>query len=493
MKRNIEFAKILFSVAGAGAFVVVLLIQVPPNGITDSASQISQPTPSILSSLNNLWVSVAFILVFLMQPGFALVEAGLIRNTNAVNVLFKNTIDVAVGGLAFFAVGYSLMWHAADIPTNTARGVFEIFWIGNTTKLQQQQGIDVISFLIFQLAFAMASATICSGVVAGRIQLWSYFVLTIVITAIVYPIGGYWAWADSGWLSLLGFHDFAGSAVVHAVGGFAGLAGAILLGRRIGVHDYKPDVADLNAEEKATFDEMYESGYRYGWNKPHNLPLATLGMFLLWIGWFGFNGGSLLGVTPADMSLSKGLSAIIAATLFAGCGGALGAAMASLTVTKSIVMGPARKLVKVDHQHTINGVLGGLVAVTASCNILPNIAWGFGIGIMAGVLVVIGVHFITSYLRIDDPVGAFSVHGLCGVFGSIFAGAFTGDLMIQLFGTLALCAWSFTVCFAVLYAAKLLGILRSDPLDEIIGLDRAYHGYSAYRIEEPEAGRYEGN
>jgi Amt family ammonium transporter len=302
---------------------------------------------------------------------------------------------------------------------------------------------------LFQAAFAATAATIVSGAVAGRMKFVSYLVYTIAITGLVYPVSGFWKWGG-GWLDSLGFHDFAGSLVVHAVGGFAGLAGAIVLGPRIG-----------------RFPEPGKSQPILG----HSLPLAALGVFILWIGWYGFNPGSQLAFT-GEMNTSATMLIAVNTTLAAAAAG-LCAMLASWALFK-----------KPELSMALNGVLAGLVGITANCDCVSNFEAIF-IGAVAGVLVVSGI-LLLDRLAVDDPVGAWPVHGLCGVWGGIATGLFgTGkSLLAQLVGSAAIAIWAFVTMFALFLVLRHLGMLRVSAQEEIEGLDIGEHGMHAYGLTE---------
>jgi len=333
-------------------------------------------------NINIVWTCIAAFLVFFMQPGFAMVECGFTRAKNAVNILMKNLMDFSVGTIVFFFVGFGLMFGVSN-------GVFgtSLFWLGGV-----EPGADWSwTFLIFQTVFAATAATIVSGAMAERTKFVSYLLYSVFITLIIYPIFGKWAWgslllgdAGAGWLENLGFLDFAGSSVVHSVGGWLGLAGAIMLGPRIG--KYGP-----NGTVKAITG--------------HNIPLAALGVFILWFGWFGFNPGS---TTTGDGSIGY----IAVTTNIAAAGGAIAAMFTAWLIMK-----------KPDASMALNGALAGLVAITAPCDGVSPMG-ALTIGIIGGILVVLSVMFIDKVLKVDDPVGAVSVHGVCGLWGTLSCGLF---------------------------------------------------------------------
>ncbi|HOV77648.1 MAG TPA: ammonium transporter, partial [Sedimentisphaerales bacterium] len=353
------------------------------------AGEASEPSPidaaktEVQTNLNIVWTLVAAFLVFFMQAGFAMVETGFTRAKNSVNILMKNLFDFSIGTLAFFFVGFGLMF-------GQSKGFFgtTMFALGG---VEPGSGDWNWTFLIFQTVFAATAATIVSGAMAERTKFTSYLVYSFFISLVIYPIAGSWAWnslaaqGGSGWLEKLGFHDFAGSTVVHSVGGWLALAGAILLGPRLG--KYGPD------------------------KKPraipgHNIPLASLGVFILWFGWFGFN--------PGSTTSGVGLAGYIAVTTnLAAAAGAVTALITSWIVVK-----------KPDVSMALNGVLAGLVAITAPCDGVSPVG-AVIIGGVGGVLVVLSVLFLDYVLKVDDPVGAVSVHCVCGIWGTISWGLFS--------------------------------------------------------------------
>ncbi len=390
-------------------------------------------------ALDNMILLIAAVLVLFMQAGFALVEAGFNSAKNALNIMFKNFIDLSAGVLVFWLVGYGIMYGDAIIPGFLAWGGIGV------SQVPPEPGPGVLNPQIdwlFQVAFAATAATIVSGAVAGRIKVPAYLIYTIFITALVYPISGYWKWGG-GWLDAMGFHDFAGSLVVHAVGGFAGLAGAMVLGPRIG--RFAKDGSGL---------------------PPHNYILATLGVFILWIGWYGFNPGSQLAFAGAANTDATVLIAVNT-TLAAGAG-----AIAAMIIGWFVVGRP-------DLGFTLNGALGGLVGITANCDIVTN-GSALIIGIVAGALVIAATLFLER-VKIDDPVGAWPVHGVCGIWGGLAAAIFGGaPFGAQLVGSLAIPIWAFVMAFVIFYILKSINILRVSPEEEQAGLDISEHGSAAY-------------
>ena len=395
-------------------------------------------------ALNNVTLMICAVLVIFMQAGFAMLEAGLNPAKHTVNILCKNLMDFAIGVLLFFAVGYSLMypvWGESGpkvLSYNPDRLFAIIAWDGSAALNPQ------VDFL-FQVAFAATAATIVSGAVAGRMKFSAYLFYSAVITAFVYPISGSWKWG-LGWLNDMGFHDFAGSCLVHAVGGFAGLAGAIVLGPRIG-----------------RFSNDGKSNPIPG----HNMALATLGVFVLLIGWYGFNPGSQLAFANhvnTNIVMTVATNTTLAAA--AGC-------CVSLAVAWVLFGKP-------DLSMALNGMLAGLVGITANCDCVTNVE-SLIIGSIAGVLVIAAMLLLEN-LKIDDPVGAWPVHGVCGAWGCIAAGIF-GDgknLGVQLLGTGVYCAWGFFTLLIVFVALKAIGQLRVTKEEEQTGLDISEHGMHAY-------------
>ena len=404
--------------------------------------EVTKAIEKINGDMGMLWMLLSGILVFFMQAGFTLVESGMTRSKNAVNIAMKNLLDICVGSLSFWLVGYSLMYG------DTSNGWF--FWSG----LFQGEGAD----LFFQTMFAATAATIVSGAIAGRTKYTTYIIFSIVMTAIIYPISGGWQWQGSGWLTNLGFIDFAGSSIVHSVGGWAALVAAFMVGPRIGKFvDGK--VLPIPG---------------------HNQVLATLGVFILWLGWFGFNGGSQLAWGGAD---AIGASNVVLITNLAAAAGGLGA-----LVTTWIWYG------KPNLAQTLNGALAGLVSITAGCGNMTAVG-AVVAGLIGGIIVVFSIEFIEKKLKIDDAIGAASVHGVVGVWGTLviglwgvdgdtaiglFNGGGTSQLGAQAIGALAYAAWSVGLSFIVLGILKATMGLRVSKEVEIEGLDISEHGSIAY-------------
>lgn len=390
-------------------------------------------------ALDNSMLFLCAVLVLFMQSGFAMVESGFNSSKNTINILFKNLMDVCAGVLVYYAVGYGLMY-----PGDAGNGYFGFAQFGIGEAGDPGPGVlhPQVDFL-FQVAFAATAATIVSGAVAGRLKFSSYLIYSIILTGIIYPISGYWKWGG-GWLDAMGFYDFAGSIVVHAVGGFAGLAGALVLGPRIG-------------------------RFKDGKSVPipgHNIAQATLGVFILWVGWYGFNPGSQLAFAGTDNTNAVMLIATNT-TLAAAAGGVAAMILGWIMYSKP------------DISMALNGVLAGLVGITANCDSVSNIE-AIVIGVVAGLLVVFGILALEK-LKIDDPVGAFPVHGLCGIWGGVATGIF-GDynIVTQVIGSVVIPAYAFITMFILFTFLKVIGQLRVSEEDELKGLDLSEHGMQAY-------------
>lgn len=406
-------------------------------------------------SIDTVWTMIAAFLVFFMQAGFAMVESGFTRAKNACNIMMKNLMDFSIGSIVYWVLGFGLMFGTS---------LFGLFGKDSFFLADGVPGSNdwAFAFFIFQTVFAATSATIVSGAMAERTKFVSYLIYTAIISALIYPIFGHWAWGSlfgktKGWLEALGFIDFAGSTVVHSIGGWAALAGAIVLGPRIGKY--------VNGRAKGI--------------PGHNIPIASLGVFILWFGWFGFNPGS----TTAGTNLSIGRIAVT--TNLAAAAGAFTALFTSWILMR-----------KPDPSMALNGVLAGLVAITAPCASVSPLS-SVIIGALAGILVVLSVLFIDKVLKIDDPVGAVSVHGVCGAFGTLATGlfaeaAYSGSvngllfgggfslLGIQSIGALTAFVWSFGLSMIMFLIIKSTIGLRTSADEEIEGLDIGEHGMEAY-------------
>jgi Amt family ammonium transporter len=406
--------------------------------------------PSVeLFTTNNLWMMISAALVFIMHLGFATVESGLTQSKNTVNILFKNTLIPCIGLLTYALCGFNLMYPGFADGDSQFWFKFAGFGIGTDeagVTSAYNVGYTYWTDFLFQAMFAATAATIVSGAVAERVKLGSFLVFSTIFVAVCYPIAGSWKWGN-GWLNRLEtpFYDFAGSTLVHSVGGWGALAGVILLGPRLGKY---------SADGKA---------------KPilgHSMPLATIGVFLLWLGWFGFNGGSVLSADPALVSLT------LTTTSLAAAAGGVGAAMVSILFLK-----------KPDLSMALNGILAGLVGITAGADQMGP-GTSILIGLIAGVLVVLSVIFFDK-IKIDDPVGAISVHLVCGIWGTLAVGLFGAkaggaQLTSQLIGVVAYGVFAFAFAFVLFLVLKMVMGLRVSREEESEGLDIGEHGNVAY-------------
>lgn len=391
---------------------------------------------------NYMWTLIAAALVFFMQAGFAMVESGFTRAKSAVNIMMKNLMDFSMGTLFFWSIGFGIMFGAAPTGWFGTDGFFLSGWTPGGDEW-------VLAFWMFQCVFAATAATIVSGAMAERTKFVGYLIYSAVLCAFIYPVFGSWAWGSllngGGWLEGMGFIDFAGSTVVHSIGGWAALAGAIVLGPRLGKYGKNGEVRAIPG---------------------HNIPMAAIGVFILWLGWFGFNPGS---TTTADKSIAM----IFVNTNLSGAAGAVAAMFTSWMIFK-----------KPDIGMSLNGALAGLVGITAGCaNVSPSSS--IVIGLISGVLVVLAVMAIDR-AHIDDPVGAVSVHGVCGAWGTIAAGLFnmggvTMTIMTtQFIGVGAAFVWSFGCAFILFKVIDMTLGLRVTEEEELIGVDISEHGAHAY-------------
>ncbi|WP_372714400.1 ammonium transporter [Ilyobacter sp.] len=384
-------------------------------------------------NLNIVWLGIAGAMVMFMQVGFIALESGFTRGKNAVNVASKGILDFAVGAILYFAIGYAFMFGEGSMIGTTN------FFLSGYISSGDSWGIMV---WFFQVMFAGAAATIVSGAVAERVKLSGYVIACALIAGFIYPIFGHWAWSGEGWLAAMNFHDFAGSTVIHSLGGWLALAGAIVVGPRFGKFGKNGKVNAIPG---------------------HNIPLATLGTFILWFGWYGFNGGSTL--------IGDGSIAIVLLnTTLGGAAGALSAMIYSVFKQNKLV----------DLGMTLNGALAGLVSVTAGADVLHP---GFSllVGLLAGILVSVSVPFFDK-IGVDDPVGAVSVHGVNGAWGTIAVGLFTAEYSIgtQFIGAATVFVYAFGIGMIMFKLIdKFMGI-RVTASEELVGLDIAEHGYSAY-------------
>ena len=403
------------------------------------------------------WLFLGGILVFFMQTGFTMVEAGFTRSKNTGNIIMKNIVDFMFGSIVYWIIGYGLMYGEGNGFIGIPFG--DMFMNGFSSAANMDY-----TKLFFQTVFCATSATIVSGAVAGRTDFRAYCIYSACISLFIYPIAGHWVWGG-GWLAEMGFHDFAGSAIVHMLGGTMSFVGAAILGPRIGKYrkDGKPNAIP-----------------------GHNILIGALGVLILWVGWFGFNPASTGGLSDGGLEVA---AKVFITTNLAACA----AAITSMFFTWI-------RYGKPDVSMTLNGILGGLVAITAPCDVVSPFA-SIIIGVVGGVLMCLAIPFIDAKLHVDDPVGAISVHGVCGLWGTIAVGLFASDpallgegflpglfygggfhaLGVQALGAVCLIAWAVLTSGALFLILKKAGILRAKPQDEIKGLDSTEHGLpSAY-------------
>lgn len=423
----------------------------------DSATDVAVPadyatfvgtSEAVPFTINNLWILIAAVLVASMHLGFAVLESGLCQAKNTTNILFKNFFILTMGLTTYALVGFNTMYPGDFNGYFSLGGPIASFFATDADQLANltsayNPGYTYWSDFIFQAMFAATAATIVSGAVAERIKLSSFMLFVTLLVAFAYPIAGSWHWGG-GWLKQLGFYDFAGSSVVHAFGGAASVACVLVLGPRTG---------------------KYVDGKTFA-IPPHSMPLATIGVIVLFLGWFGFNGGSVLSADPALVSYVFVTTALAAAT---GC-------LSSIFVGWAVLKTP-------DLSMALNGMLAGLVAITAGADTIPVYS-AMLIGVIAGALVVGAILFIDKTLKIDDPVGAISVHGVCGVFGTLAVGIFSVNpehtFIRQLIGTLSFCAFAFLFSLVVFYIIKLTLGVRVSEEEEYEGLDIGEHCQEAY-------------
>ena len=409
-----------------------------------SADEAMTAASEALFTTNNLWILIAAALVFIMHLGFSALEAGFVRKKNVVNILFKNAMIIAIGLLTYWLVGFNLMY-----PGVNEGGFFGFGGFGLNPGADGQTSAygdyTYYSDFIFQAMFAATCATIVSGAVAERIKLGPFLIFAAVFVAVSYPITGMWKWGY-GWLDARGFYDFAGSTIVHSVGGWAALAGIILLGPRAGKYTSK-GIRPITG---------------------HSMPLAAIGVFLLWFGWFGFNGGSVLSADPNLVSL------VFVTTSLAAAAGAVGAFFVNYFTTKTH-----------DLSMVLNGILGGLVGITASADSV-TVNESVIIGLIAGLIIPIAVTAFDK-LKLDDPVGATSVHLVCGIWGTLAVSIFgdfddpnVGQFSDQIIGILAIGAFSFIFAFALFFILKVTMGIRVDAEEEEKGLDIMEHEMRSY-------------
>lgn len=413
-------------------------------------------------TVNNLWILVATCLVFIMHLGFASLEAGFVQRKNVVNILFKNSMIISIGLLTYFFIGYNLMYPGDDYAGGFIGAFGVMDWAAGAIPevdgvvqyaAAAEGGATYTGYadFIFQAMFAATCATIVSGAVAERVKLVPFLIFATLFVAISYPITGMWHWGG-GWLSEMGFYDFAGSTLVHAAGGFAALAAVILLGARRGKYRADGTVTAIPG---------------------HSMPLAAIGVFLLWFGWYGFNGGSVL---SAD---ANGVSLVFVTTSLAAAAGGVAAFFMGYILFKSY-----------DLSMVLNGILGGLVGITAGADLMSG-GEAILIGMIAGIIIPLSIVFFDKTLRLDDPVGATSVHGVCGIWGTLAVGIFgasagMGQLVTQLIGTLSVGLFSFATSFALFSILKATMGIRVDEEEEIRGLDLGEHDMHAYSLTKED-------
>lgn len=414
----------------------------------DAAATAADPVADVKFIVDNLWILISAALVFIMHLGFSALESGLCQKKNVVNVLFKNVFIISMGILTYYFTGFNTHY------PGDFNGIFSLGGpagydaadaVANETR--EYNDYTYWADFIFQAMFAATAATIVSGAVAERVKLFSFMVYATLLVAVAYPIAGSWHWGG-GFLGSLdtAFYDFAGSTVVHAFGGFAALAAVILLGARKGKYTSEGLKPIL----------------------PHSMPLAAIGAFLLFFGWFGFNGGSVLSADPASVAL------VFTTTALAAAGGGLGAIFTSWIVLR-----------KPDLSMSLNGLLAGLVSITAGPDVI-TVPMSIVVGLIGGIIVVFSVLFFDK-LKIDDPVGAISVHGTCGIWGTLalalpFFNGGNGDvsLVSQLIGIVSVCAFAFIFSFVITLIGKFIFGIRVSEEEEVEGLDVAEHGAPAY-------------
>ncbi|MDH4297022.1 MAG: ammonium transporter [Cyclobacteriaceae bacterium] len=444
------------------AIVSLLLLSLIPQQVfaQDAAPEEIAYLPQEVADI--IWLCLAAFLVFFMQAGFAMVETGLTRAKNSVNIMMKNLLDFSFGALLFWAIGYAIMYSSGD--SNILGFDSALAFLGSANAPTDNAGYGLSAAWMFQVVFAATAATIVSGAMAERTKLISYVAYSIILSGLVYPVTGHWIWGG-GWLADLGIRDFAGSTVVHSVGGWAALAGAIMVGPRLGKYNKDGSVNAIT---------------------PHNLPLAALGVFILWFGWYGFNPGSTL------LAIG-GVSHVAVTTTLAAAAGAVGAMIISWIRFK-----------KPDLSMALNGALAGLVGITAPC---ASVSTGSAviIGLVAGILVFYSTLFVERKLKIDDPVGAISVHGVCGAWGTLAVGLFgqraidiqywsedstildglffgggMGQLGIQALGVAVIFVFVFALMLLVFALIKATIGLRASDEEQMLGLDLGEHGNTAY-------------
>ena len=417
----------------------------------------------MIMSADTIWIAICTVLVFFMQTGFAMLETGFTRKKNSCNVIMKNIMDFAVGSIFYWILGFGIMFGA----TTGVVGVIDLFSNGDCSAASQT--IPQPVFMAWQLLFCATSATIVSGAMAERTAFKSYLIYSAVMSAVVYPISGCWIWNANGWLAQLGFHDFAGGTAVHLLGGSAAFAGAAVLGARIGKYDKKK-------KSRAILGQ--------------NIPLAALGAFILWVSWFGFNGGSVV-------TSESGLDLVAIGSVF------MNTILSSSACAVSAMIITWVRYGKSDITMTLNGIVAGLVAVTAGADQLPHYA-ALLVGVGAAFVMIYGIEFIDHICKVDDPVGAISVHGLCGAFGTIMTGVFSVEkgviytgrfnfLGVQLIGVLSVAVYGLAAMTLLFVILKHTVGIRVSEKAEIMGLDRSEHGWQGIVTDDLISDLSDGN
>lgn len=417
----------------------------------------------MIMSADTIWIAICTVLVFFMQTGFAMLETGFTRKKNSCNVIMKNIMDFAVGSIFYWILGFGIMFGA----TTGVVGVIDLFSNGDCSAASQT--IPQPVFMAWQLVFCATSATIVSGAMAERTAFKSYLIYSAVMSAVVYPISGCWIWNANGWLAQLGFHDFAGGTAVHLLGGSAAFAGAAVLGARIGKYDKKK-------KSRAILGQ--------------NIPLAALGAFILWVSWFGFNGGSVV-------TSESGFDLVAIGSVF------MNTILSSSACAVSAMIITWVRYGKSDITMTLNGIVAGLVAVTAGADQLPHYA-ALLVGVGAAFVMIYGIEFIDHICKVDDPVGAISVHGLCGAFGTIMTGVFSVEkgviytgrfnfLGVQLLGVLSVAVYGLAAMTLLFVILKHTVGIRVSEKAEIMGLDRSEHGWQGIVTDDLISDLSDGN
>ena len=417
----------------------------------------------MIMSAVTIWIAICTVLVFFMQTGFAMLETGFTRKKNSCNVIMKNIMDFAVGSIFYWILGFGIMFGA----TTGVVGVIDLFSNGDCSAASQT--IPQPVFMAWQLVFCATSATIVSGAMAERTAFKSYLIYSAVMSAVVYPISGCWIWNANGWLAQLGFHDFAGGTAVHLLGGSAAFAGAAVLGARIGKYDKKK-------KSRAILGQ--------------NIPLAALGAFILWVSWFGFNGGSVV-------TSESGFDLVAIGSVF------MNTILSSSACAVSAMIITWVRYGKSDITMTLNGIVAGLVAVTAGADQLPHYA-ALLVGVGAAFVMIYGIEFIDHICKVDDPVGAISVHGLCGAFGTIMTGVFSVEkgviytgrfnfLGVQLIGVLSVAVYGLAAMTLLFVILKHTVGIRVSEKAEIMGLDRSEHGWQSNVTDDLISDLSDGN